>query len=179
MGDRTERDEMLQIDLCNGQVRVLLCETTQTVQKCADIHECTPVCTAALGRLMTGTLMLGIMMKGEDESVTVTIKGDGPIGNLVAVADHGNVRACADHPQLDIPPRADGKLEGVEQSLREDGGHGSLPKGEGSCRNLQKLALHRGASQGALVVRNLPASAGDARNTGQSLDQEAPGSRTR
>ena len=111
MGDRTERDEMLQIDLCNGQVRVLLCETTQTVQKCADIHECTPVCTAALGRLMTGTLMLGIMMKGEDESVTVTIKGDGPIGNLVAVADHGNVRACADHPQLDIPPRADGKLD--------------------------------------------------------------------
>ena len=43
---------------------------------------------------MTGTLMLGIMMKGEDESVTVTIKGDGPMGSLVAVADHGNVRAC-------------------------------------------------------------------------------------
>ena len=75
--------------------------------------------------------------------------------------------------------RADGTLEGVEQSLREDRGHGGLPKGEGSCRNLQKLALHRGASQGALVVRNLPASAGDARNTGQSLDQEAPWSRTR
>ena len=55
------RDEMLQIDLCGGQVRVMLCETTATVQKCADIHETTPVCTAALGRLMTGTLMLGIM----------------------------------------------------------------------------------------------------------------------
>ncbi len=111
MVDRTEQDEMLQIDLCGGQVRVMLCETTRTVQKCADIHESTPVCTAALGRLMTGTLMLGIMMKGEDESVTVTVKGDGPIGNLVAVADHGNVRACADHPQLEIPPRADGKLD--------------------------------------------------------------------
>ena len=56
------RDEMLQIDLCSGQVRVMLCETTATVQKCTDIHESTPVCTAALGRLMTGTLMLGIMM---------------------------------------------------------------------------------------------------------------------
>ena len=111
MADRTERDEMLQVDLCGGQVRVMLCETTRTVQKFADIHESTPVCTAALGRLMTGTLMLGIMMKGEDESVTVTIKGDGPIGNLVAVADHGNVRACADHPQLEIPPREDGKLD--------------------------------------------------------------------
>lgn len=104
-------DEMLQIDLCGGQARVMLCETTQTVQRCADIHECTPVCTATLGRLMTGTLMLGIMMKGKDESVTVTIKGDGPIGSLVAVADHGYVRACADHPQIEIPPREDGKLD--------------------------------------------------------------------
>jgi len=106
-----DRDEMLQIDLCGGQVRVMLGETTRTVQKCADIHESTPVCTAALGRLMTGTLMLGIMMKGDDESVTVTLKGDGPIGSLVAVADHGFVRACADHPQLELPPRADGKLD--------------------------------------------------------------------
>lgn len=105
------QDEMLQIDLCRGQVRVMLCETTQTVQKCADIHECTPVCTAAMGRLMTGTLMLGIMMKGKDESVTVTVKGDGPMGSIVAVADHGYVRSCADHPQLDIPLREDGKLD--------------------------------------------------------------------
>ena len=105
------RDEMLQIDLCSGQVRVMLCETTQAVQRCADIHESTPVCTAALGRLMTGTLMLGIMMKGEDESVTVTMKGDGPMGSLVAVADHGAVRACADHPDVQLPLRADGKLD--------------------------------------------------------------------
>ena len=111
MEKMAERDEMLQIDLCNGQVRVMLCETTAVVQKCADIHETTPVCTAALGRLMTGTLMLGIMMKGKDESVTVQIKGDGPIGSLVAVADHGDVRACADFPQLDLPPREDGKLD--------------------------------------------------------------------
>lgn len=111
MTKKTPGDEMLQIDLCNGQVRVMLCETTATVQKCADIHETTPVCTAALGRLMTGTLMLGIMMKGEDESVTVQIKGNGPIGSLVAVADHGDVRACADYPQLELPPREDGKLD--------------------------------------------------------------------
>lgn len=104
-------DEMLQIDLCGGQVRVMLCETTATVQKCADVHETTPVCTAALGRLMTGALMLGIMMKGDDESVTVTMKGDGPMGSLVAVADHGEVRACADNPQVDLPLREDGKLD--------------------------------------------------------------------
>ncbi len=106
-----EQDKMLQIDLCNGLVRVMLCETTNTVQRCADIHESSPVCTAALGRLMTGTLMLGVMMKGEDESVTVTMKGNGPMGSLVAVADHGFVRASADNPQIDLPLREDGKLD--------------------------------------------------------------------
>ena len=106
-----KNDRMLQIDLCGGQVRVMLCETTQTVQRCADIHGSTPVCTAALGRLMTGTAMLGIMMKGEDESVTVTIKGDGPMGTLVAIADHGRIRACADDPKVNLPLREDGKLD--------------------------------------------------------------------
>ena len=102
---------MLQADLCGGQVRVMLCDTTETVQRCADIHGSTPVCTAALGRLMTGTAMLGIMMKGEKESVTVTIKGDGPMGTLVAVADHGKIRACADNPKVELPLREDGKLD--------------------------------------------------------------------
>ena len=106
-----DMDEMLQVDLCDGQVRVMICETTGTVQRCADIHGCTPVCTAALGRLITGTAMLGIMMKGEKENVTVTIKGDGPMGTLVAVADHGKIRACADDPQVELPPREDGKLD--------------------------------------------------------------------
>ena len=102
---------MLHIDLCDGQVRVMLCETTETVQQCADIHGCTPVCTAALGRLMTGTAMLGIMMKGEKENVTVTIKGDGPMGTLMAIADHGRLRAYADNPHVDLPLREDGKLD--------------------------------------------------------------------
>jgi len=102
---------MLQADLCGGQVRVMLCDTTETAQKCADIHGTTPVCTAAMGRLMTGTAMLGMMMKGEKESVTVTIKGGGPMGTLVAVADHGRIRACADNVKVELPPREDGKLD--------------------------------------------------------------------
>lgn len=103
-------DRLLQIDLCHGLVRVMLCETTKMVQHCADIHHSTPVCTAALGRLMTGTAMMGIMMKGEDESVTVSIKGGGPMGTLCAVADHGDVKVCADDPQVELPLREDGKL---------------------------------------------------------------------
>ena len=55
--------------------------------------------------------MLGIMMKGEEENVTVTIKGDGPMGTLVAVANHGKLRCCADNPKVELPLRADGKLD--------------------------------------------------------------------
>ncbi len=104
-------DEMLHLDLMGGQVRVMLCETTRMVQDARDIHESTPVCTAAMGRLMTATAMLGVMMKGENESVTVTIKGDGPIGTMVSVADHGDVRVTVDNPLVDLPPREDGKLD--------------------------------------------------------------------
>lgn len=103
---------MLRLELMGGQARVLMCETTQLCQEAANIHNTTPVCTAALGRLMTGTAFLGVQMKGEHESVTVTIKGDGPMGTLVAVADHGDLRVCADNPQVDLPVReSDGKLD--------------------------------------------------------------------
>ncbi len=106
-----KRDELLQIDLGNGQARVLLCSTTHMVQECADIHGASAVCAAALGRLLTGAAMMGIMMKGEEESVTVTLKGDGPMGTLMAVADHGDVRGYADDPTVVLPLRPDGKLD--------------------------------------------------------------------
>ncbi len=104
-------DEILQVDLGGGQARVLLCRSTAMAQKCADIHGASAVAAAALGRLMTGAAMMGVMLKGEEESVTVTLKGGGPLGTLMAVADHGDVRACADDPTVELPPRADGKLD--------------------------------------------------------------------
>ena len=107
----TDRDELLQIDLNQGNARVLFCDTTRTVQACSDIHGCSPVCAAAMGRLLTGTAMMGLMLKGEEESVTVTVKGNGPMGMLIAVADHGDVRVCADHPDIQLPLRKDGKLD--------------------------------------------------------------------
>ena len=111
---------MLHVSLMGGQARVLLCETTALCQRAADLHGCTPVTTAALGRLMTGTLMMGVMLKGAGESVSVTVKGGGPIGTLVAVADCDSVRACCDHPELDLPLRADGKLD-VGGAVGHDG----------------------------------------------------------
>ena len=111
MIDPVRHDEMLRFTLLGGQARVLLCETTALCQEAADIHQTTPVCTAALGRLMTGTLMLGVMLKGQGESVSVTVKGGGPMGTLVAVADTDSVRACCDNPQVELPLRPDGKLD--------------------------------------------------------------------
>ena len=111
MIDIVRADEMLRLTLLGGQARVLLCETTGVCQTAADLHGTTPVCTAALGRLMTGTLMLGVMLKGEGESVSVTVKGGGPMGALVAVADTDSVRACCDNPRVELPPRPDGKLD--------------------------------------------------------------------
>ncbi len=108
--ERREGDEMIRLSLMDGQVRVMMCETTAMCQKAADIHNATPVCTAAMGRLMTATSMLGVMMKGEDESVTVTVKGGGPMGTLVAVANHGDLKVYADNPQVEMPLREDGKL---------------------------------------------------------------------
>ena len=104
-------DEMLHMDIMNGEARIMFCETTSLVQKARDIHEASPVCAAAMGRIMTGTLMLGVMMKGQNESVTVTFAGDGPIGKVVAVADHDAVRCCADNPTADLSLREDGKLD--------------------------------------------------------------------
>ena len=111
MIERREGDEMLRLSLMGGQARVLLCETTGLCQRCSDLHSATPLATAALGRLMTGTLMLSVMMKGAGESVSVTIRGGGPIGSLVAVAEQGDVRACCDNPKVDLPLREDGKLD--------------------------------------------------------------------
>ncbi len=118
--ERHEGDEMIRGTLMDGQVRVMMCETTRMTQRAADIHHATPVCTAAMGRLMTATAMLGVMMKGERESVTVNIKGGGPMGTVVAVANHGDVKVCADDPQVTLPLREDGKLN-VGAAIGKDG----------------------------------------------------------
>lgn len=111
---------MLRLSLMDGQVRVMMAETTAMCQRAADIHNATPVCTAAMGRLMTATAMMGVMMKGENESVTVTIKGGGPMGTLCAVAHHGDLKVYADNPQVELPLRSDGKLD-VGTAVGKDG----------------------------------------------------------
>lgn len=105
------QDELLHITLLDGQARVLILSTRRLTQEAADIHHTTPVCTAAIGRLMTGTLMIGAMFKGEKDSVTVTVKGGGPAGTLIAVSTMGVVKACMDNPLVELPLKPDGKLD--------------------------------------------------------------------
>lgn len=103
-------DHIIHITLAEGMVRGLLLTGTQTVQEAQRIHLTTPVSTAALGRMLMGTAMLGSMLKDEEASVTVTIDGGGPIGKMICIADQQTVRGSVDVPHLELPLRRDGKL---------------------------------------------------------------------
>ena len=104
-------DEMLHITLMGGQAKVLLCRTTAMARRAAEIHCPSSTALAAMSRLMTATAMLGVMMKDDEASVTVTVAGDGPIGKMTAVAHGGNVKASAHHPEADLPLKKDGHLD--------------------------------------------------------------------
>ena len=71
----------------NGQVMATAVDTTDIVNKAEQIHTTSAVVTAALGRLLTAASMMGNMLKGKDNSITLRIQGGGPIGSLIAVAD--------------------------------------------------------------------------------------------
>ena len=97
-------DGMLHISLLEGQARAILIESTGLVEHARRIHGLSKIATAALGRTMTATVMMGSMLKSDRESVTVQIKGGGPIGTVLAVA-HGDcsVKGYVDNPQIDLP----------------------------------------------------------------------------
>ena len=92
-----QKDQLLHITLMDGMVRGLLLTS--------------PVATAALGRTLMGTAMMGAMLKADQASVTVTIDGGGPLGRIVCVADHDSVRGCVDVPGLEMPLKPNGKLD--------------------------------------------------------------------
>lgn len=82
------------------------------VERSRTIHNTTPVASAALGRTLCAASMLGDLLKEQDATVTLRINGGGPIGSVVAVSDsEGNVRGYVQNPAVDLPKRADGKLD--------------------------------------------------------------------
>ena len=104
-------DEMLHMTLMDGQAKVLLCRTTAMARKAAEIHCPSSTALAAMSRAMTATSMLGVMMKDDHSSVTVTVAGDGPLGKMTAVAHGGKVKISVHHPEADLPLKKDGHLD--------------------------------------------------------------------
>lgn len=104
------RDEMIHMTLKDGYIRVLLLTATHTVQEAASIHCTGALATAALGRTLMGTAIMGAMLKDDEASVTVTIDGGGALGRIICIADGNTVRGCVDNPKLILPLRQDGKL---------------------------------------------------------------------
>lgn len=104
-------DEMLHISLMGGEARVLFCRTTAMSRQMAKIHQPSDVALAAMSRLMTGTSMLGVMMKDKNASVTVTVAGDGPGGKMTCVAHGGDVKVTMMYPQTELPLKKDGHLD--------------------------------------------------------------------
>lgn len=95
-----------------GAVMATAVDTTDIVALAEQYHNTSAVVTAALGRLLTATSMMGNMLKSEDNSITLKIIGDGPIGTLVAAGDYdGNVRGYVTNPVVEIPLNAKGKLD--------------------------------------------------------------------
>ena len=89
----------------NNQIRVFAATTKDLVENARQAHNTSPVVTAALGRLLTGGAMMGSMMKGEKDLLTVQIQCSGPIQGLTVTADSkGNVKGYAYNPNVMLPP---------------------------------------------------------------------------
>ncbi|PZD94841.1 Hsp33 family molecular chaperone HslO [Paenibacillus sambharensis] len=95
----------------NGKIRVFACRATHLVDELRRRHGTLPTATAALGRTAIAGAIMGAMLKGE-EKLTIQVKGDGPIGQIVVDANaHGEVRGYVDHPQVHLASNAQGKLD--------------------------------------------------------------------
>lgn len=105
----------------NGRVSITCAMTTELVDEARKIHDLTPVSTAALGRLLTMATIMGSDLKDEEDNITLQIKGNGPIGTMVAVIN-GNmkVKGTVGNPYVDIPLNEFGKLD-VGMAVGNDG----------------------------------------------------------
>lgn len=107
-----DRDYIVRATAADGQIRAFAATTRNLVEEARRSHNTSPVATAALGRLLTAGAMMGVMMKGKDDLLTLRAEGDGPIGGLVVTADSaGSVKGYAYHPEVMLPPNAQGKLD--------------------------------------------------------------------
>ena len=96
----------------DGSARLLVIDSRALVNDVVKYHKTTPTATAALGRLVTATSMIGTMLPEENDSVTISISGDGEAGRILAVGDYfGNVKGYIQNPAVNPPKKPNGKLD--------------------------------------------------------------------
>ena len=106
------KDYIVRATAANAQIRAFACTTKETVEAARGHHDTTPVATAALGRLLTGGLMMGVMLKGEKDVLTLQVHADGPLKGMTVTADaFGHVKGYVNNPYVDLPLNAKGKLD--------------------------------------------------------------------
>ncbi|MGL6105262.1 Hsp33 family molecular chaperone HslO [Romboutsia sp.] len=104
-----------------GQVRAFIATTTEMVEESRRLHSTSKVATAALGRTLTATSIMGLMMKNQGDKVTVIIKGGGPIGTILATSNvKGTVKGYVEKPNVEVPNYENGKLN-VAAAVGNDG----------------------------------------------------------
>ncbi|MCI9222678.1 MAG: Hsp33 family molecular chaperone HslO [Oscillospiraceae bacterium] len=105
-------DQIIRVIAKDAPVKAMAITARDTVERARAIHDCWPVASAALGRLLMAASMMGAVLKAEEGSVTLRVRGGGPLGALTAVSDSGgNVRGYVQNPAVDVPRKAKGKLD--------------------------------------------------------------------
>lgn len=105
-------DYIVRATAADAQIRAFACTTRELVETARQAHNTSPVVTAALGRLLSAGAMMGTMLKGEKDILTLQIKGDGPVQGLTVTADSGaNVKGYANVPDVILPANSIGKLD--------------------------------------------------------------------
>lgn len=110
--DMAGKDHIVRAMAADNQLRVFVADTKNLVEQARRFHESSPVATAALGRLLTAGAMMGSMMKGEKDLLTLQIQGDGPIGGVTVTANAAaQVKGYVNNPAVMLPPSPKGKLD--------------------------------------------------------------------
>lgn len=105
-------DYIVRAMAANQQIRAFAINSKEMVEYARAAHHTSPVATAALGRLLSAGAMMGVMMKGDKDVLTLQMKGTGPLGGVTVTSDSaGNVKGYVDNPNAMVPPKAKGKLD--------------------------------------------------------------------